>query len=54
MIAAQSQAERAFDPVIEWLEHFEELEDPRQEREGCVSSGRDAAAVPFGGAGGCR
>lgn len=30
MIAAQSQAERAFDPVIEWLEHFEELEDPRQ------------------------
>jgi predicted transposase YbfD/YdcC len=30
MIAAQSQAERAFDQVVEWLEHFEEVEDPRQ------------------------
>ena len=30
MITAQSQAERAFDQVVEWLEHFEELEDPRQ------------------------
>lgn len=30
MIAAQLQAERAFDQVVEWLEHFEELQDPRQ------------------------
>jgi hypothetical protein len=30
MIAAPSQAERAFDQAVEWLEHFEELEDPRQ------------------------
>ena len=27
---AQSQADRAHDQVIGWLEHFEELEDPRQ------------------------
>jgi predicted transposase YbfD/YdcC len=27
---AQSQADRAFDQVIDWLEHFEALEDPRQ------------------------
>jgi predicted transposase YbfD/YdcC len=27
---AQSQAERAYDQVIEWLEHFHEIEDPRQ------------------------
>ena len=27
---AQSQADRADDQVIGWLEHFEELEDPRQ------------------------
>jgi len=26
----QSQAERAFDQVVDWLEHFEPLEDPRQ------------------------
>ena len=30
MIAAPSQAERAFDQVVEWLEHFDDLEDPRQ------------------------
>jgi predicted transposase YbfD/YdcC len=30
MQGTQSQAERAYDQVIEWLEHFEELEDPRQ------------------------
>lgn len=30
MQGIQSQAERAFDQVIEWLDHFEELEDPRQ------------------------
>jgi hypothetical protein len=30
MLKAQSQAERAYDQVIEWLEHFEPLEDPRQ------------------------
>lgn len=30
MIAASSQAERAFDQVVEWLEHFEELDAPRQ------------------------
>ena len=24
------QAERAFDQVVEWVEHFEPLEDPRQ------------------------
>ena len=29
-MAAHSQAERAFDQVIEWLWHFEELEDPRR------------------------
>lgn len=31
MSRAQSQAERAYDQVIEWLEHFEDLEDPRQQ-----------------------
>lgn len=30
MADAQSKAERAYDQVVEWLEHFEELEDPRQ------------------------
>lgn len=30
MQGTQSQAERAYDQVVEWLEHFEELEDPRQ------------------------
>jgi predicted transposase YbfD/YdcC len=30
MSEAQSQAERAFDQVVEWLEHFRPIEDPRQ------------------------
>jgi Transposase DDE domain/DDE_Tnp_1-associated len=30
MADAQSQADRAYDQVVEWLEHFEDLEDPRQ------------------------
>lgn len=30
MAHAQSKAERAFDQVVEWLEHFREIEDPRQ------------------------
>lgn len=30
MARAQSKAERAFDQVVEWLEHFREIEDPRQ------------------------
>jgi predicted transposase YbfD/YdcC len=30
MADAQTQADRAHDQVIEWLEHFEELQDPRQ------------------------
>ena len=30
MTKAQRQAERAFDQVVEWLEHFEPLDDPRQ------------------------
>ena len=30
MPKAQSQTERAYDQVIEWLEHFEPLDDPRQ------------------------
>jgi DDE_Tnp_1-associated len=30
MADALSQADRAYDQVVEWLEHFEELEDPRQ------------------------
>lgn len=30
MQSSQLHAERAYDQVIEWLEHFEELEDPRQ------------------------
>ena len=30
MSKAQSQAERAYDQVVEWLEHFEPLDDPRQ------------------------
>ena len=30
MADAQSQAERAYDQVVEWLEHFEALDDPRQ------------------------
>lgn len=27
---AQTQAERAFDQVVDWLEHFEDMDDPRQ------------------------
>ena len=30
MSKAQSQAERSCDQVVEWLEHFEPLDDPRQ------------------------
>lgn len=30
MSEGQSQVERAYDQVVEWLEHFEPLEDPRQ------------------------
>ena len=30
MADAQSQADRAYDQVVEWLKHFEELDDPRQ------------------------
>ena len=30
MGGAQSQAEHAYDQVVEWLEHFHEIEDPRQ------------------------
>jgi predicted transposase YbfD/YdcC len=30
MTCGQSQAERALDQVIEWLEHFGEIDDPRQ------------------------
>ena len=30
MANAQRQAEQAFDQVVEWLEHFEQLDDPRQ------------------------
>jgi predicted transposase YbfD/YdcC len=30
MSQAQSRAERAFDQVVDWLEHFESLDDPRQ------------------------
>lgn len=30
MPKAQTQAERAYDQVVEWLEYFEPLEDPRQ------------------------
>ena len=30
MSTAQSQAERAYDQVVEWLDHFEALDDPRQ------------------------
>lgn len=30
MVQAQTQAERAFDQVLDWLEHFEPLDDPRQ------------------------
>jgi hypothetical protein len=31
MATAQQKAEQAFARVVEWLEHFEELEDPRQQ-----------------------
>jgi hypothetical protein len=30
MANTQSQVERAYDQVLEWQKHFEELEDPRQ------------------------
>ena len=30
MADAASQADRAYDRVVEWLEHFEALDDPRQ------------------------
>ena len=30
MTDAQSQVERAYDQVVVWLEHFEDLDDPRQ------------------------
>ena len=31
MVQAETQAERTFDRVVEWLDHFENLEDPRQQ-----------------------
>lgn len=30
MADAQSLADRAYDQVVEWLQHFEDLDDPRQ------------------------
>jgi predicted transposase YbfD/YdcC len=30
MQGVQSQTQRAYDQVVEWLEHFQEIEDPRQ------------------------
>jgi len=30
MAQVQSQVERAYDQVVEWLQHFQEVEDPRQ------------------------
>ena len=30
MADAAAQADRAYDQVVEWLEHFEALDDPRQ------------------------
>ena len=30
MAGAAAQADRAYDQVVEWLEHFEALDDPRQ------------------------
>ena len=30
MVQGETQAEQAFDQVVEWLEHFESIEDPRQ------------------------
>ena len=30
MVRSQAQADDAFDQVVEWLEHFEPLDDPRQ------------------------
>ena len=30
MPGVQTQAERAFDQVIEWLEYFHPIEEPRQ------------------------
>jgi predicted transposase YbfD/YdcC len=30
MLQAQTEAERAFDQAVDWLEHFEPLDDPRQ------------------------
>lgn len=30
MAQSETHAEQAFDQVVEWLEHFEDLEDPRQ------------------------
>ena len=30
MAEAQSQVARAYDQVVEWLEHFEVVDDPRQ------------------------
>ena len=30
MADAQTQADRAYDQVVEWLQHFEDLDDPRQ------------------------
>ena len=30
MADAQTKSDRAYDQVVEWLEHFEELDDPRQ------------------------
>jgi len=32
---AQTQAERAYDQVVDWLEHFEGLDDPRQQTKVC-------------------
>jgi hypothetical protein len=37
MVQAETQAERALDQVVGWLEHFQPLEDPRQAGKVCTS-----------------
>ena len=48
MADAASQADRAYDQVVEWLEHFEALDDPRQSGKVAYPLSEMWLAVPAG------
>ena len=52
MANAATKADRAYEQVVEWLEHFEDLEDPRQSGKVAYPLSEMWLAVPASGA--CR